>query len=96
MAIVPLLFGVTGPPSTESVVIAPAPSVAQVPPETATVVAAECLGWEEDLGTVQTGKLADIIIVDGDPLADIAVLRDPGKIALVVKDGAVAANRIAR
>ena len=36
---------------------------------------------------IEVGKLADLILVDGDPLADLTALR---KIALVVKDGAVA------
>jgi imidazolonepropionase-like amidohydrolase len=56
--------------------------------------AAECLGWEDDLGTVAAGKLADLVVVNGDPLADIARLRDPQNIALVIKDGTVAANRL--
>jgi imidazolonepropionase-like amidohydrolase len=43
---------------------------------------------------VKPGKLADLVVVAGDPLADIAVLRDPARIALVVKDGRVAANRM--
>ena len=64
--------------------------------QAATGWAAECLGQEEDLGTVRAGKLADLLVVNGDPLADIAVLRDIGRIALVVKDGKVAANRMAR
>ncbi|HVB16819.1 MAG TPA: amidohydrolase family protein, partial [Stellaceae bacterium] len=58
--------------------------------------AAECLGQEDELGTVKPGRLADLVVVDGDPLADIAILRDPARIALVVKDGLVAANRMAR
>ena len=53
------------------------------------------MGWEDELGTLAPGKLADVVVVNGDPLADISVLRDPAKIALVVKDGAVAANRLA-
>jgi imidazolonepropionase-like amidohydrolase len=61
----------------------------------ATGWAAECLGQEDELGTIAPGKLADLVVVKGDPLADIAVLRDPANIALVVKDGAVAANRLA-
>jgi imidazolonepropionase-like amidohydrolase len=62
--------------------------------QAATGWAAECLGREDELGTVQPGKLADLVVVDGDPLADIALLRDPARIALVVKDGRIAANRI--
>src|SRR6266851_2683686 len=62
--------------------------------QAATGWAAECLGQEEDLGTLEPGKLADLVVVDGDPLADINVLRDLGRIALVIKDGKVAANRM--
>ncbi|HTZ37157.1 MAG TPA: amidohydrolase family protein [Stellaceae bacterium] len=60
-----------------------------------TAWAAECCGREAELGTVETGKLADLVVVRGDPLADIALLRDPANIALVLKDGAVAADRMA-
>src|SRR4029077_9129736 len=48
--------------------------------QAATGWAAECLGWEEELGTAQPGKLADLVAVKGDPLADIAMLRDPARI----------------
>jgi imidazolonepropionase-like amidohydrolase len=63
--------------------------------QAATGWAAECLGQQDELGTVRPGKLADLVVVAGDPLADIAVLRDPMRIALVIKDGQVAANRLA-
>ena len=56
--------------------------------------AAECCGKEGELGTVEAGKLADLVVVRGDPLADITVLREVENIALVVKDGAIAANRM--
>src|SRR5437588_3529865 len=64
--------------------------------QAATGWAAECLGREAELGTIERGKLADLVVVKGDPLADIALLREPEHIALVIKDGAVAANRMAR
>jgi imidazolonepropionase-like amidohydrolase len=64
--------------------------------QAATGWAAECLGQEADLGTVAPGKLADLVAVAGDPLADITVLRDQQRIALVIKDGTVAANRMSR
>jgi imidazolonepropionase-like amidohydrolase len=60
----------------------------------ATGWAAECIGRGDDLGTVEAGKLADIVVVDGDPLADVAVLQNPAQIALVVKGGEIAANRL--
>jgi len=62
----------------------------------ATGWAAECLGLEHDIGTVEKGKLADLIVVAGDPLGDVAVLQDPERIALVLKGGEIAANRLAQ
>jgi imidazolonepropionase-like amidohydrolase len=59
----------------------------------ATGWAAECIGREADLGTVEKGKLADLVVVAGDPLADVAILQDSNRIALVIKDGAIAADR---
>ena len=52
----------------------------------ATKVGAEYLGVEKDLGTIEEGKLADLIIVDGDPLKNI---RDTRNIVAVIKDGEV-------
>ncbi len=62
--------------------------------QAATGWAAECLGWEDELGIVAPGKLADLAVVAGDPLSDIALLRDPARIALVIKDGEIVANRM--
>jgi imidazolonepropionase-like amidohydrolase len=61
----------------------------------ATGWAAECLGLKRDLGTVEKGKLADLVVVAGDPLGDVAMLQDPARIALVLKGGEIAANRLA-
>ncbi len=54
-----------------------------------TSVAAACLGWEDAVGTLEIGKLADVVVTRTDPLADIRSLEDPDNIAVVVKDGAV-------
>ncbi len=54
--------------------------------QAATRTAAEHLGRGDDLGTLETGKLADLIIVEGDPLENISVLRTPW---VVMKDGRV-------
>jgi imidazolonepropionase-like amidohydrolase len=51
--------------------------------------AAECLGWEAQVGTLEPGKLADIIITRGDPLRDIRALENPDNILLVMKDGKI-------
>lgn len=53
----------------------------------ATRINAEALGLEHDLGTIQPGKLADLLVVNGDPLEDISVLRDKKNITRVFKDG---------
>jgi imidazolonepropionase-like amidohydrolase len=53
----------------------------------ATGTAAQALGLGDRLGTVAEGKLADLIVVDGDPLASPAVLSDPGRIWLVLQQG---------
>lgn len=44
---------------------------------------------EGDLGTIEQGKLADLVLVAGDVLADVTILTDPSRIALVIKDGAI-------
>lgn len=54
-----------------------------------TRVSAELLGLSDQLGTLTAGKTADLILCDGDPLADIGVLGDPGNIVCVVQDGVV-------
>ncbi len=47
------------------------------------------------LGTLQAGKLADLIVVDGNPLDDPRVLQGPDKIRLVMKDGQLCKNALA-
>ena len=57
--------------------------------------AAACCGLEGDLGTLEAGKLADLIVVDGKPLSDITVLQERESIKLVMKEGTVYRNLIA-
>jgi imidazolonepropionase-like amidohydrolase len=54
--------------------------------QTATVNAADLLGWTDRIGTVEQGKFADIIAVNGDPLKDVTLLQSP---TLVMKGGTV-------
>jgi imidazolonepropionase-like amidohydrolase len=56
---------------------------------TATVTPAEMLGWSDRLGTVEAGKLADIVAVSGDPLANISELEN---VKFVMKEGVVYKN----
>ena len=55
--------------------------------QAATGWAAECLGIEKETGTVQPGKTADLVVIDGDPLRDITLLQDRSRIKLVMKGG---------
>ena len=61
--------------------------------QAATGWAAECLGWSADLGTVAPGKLADLVLVQGDPLQDITVLQDRKRLKLVFKRGRICVDR---
>jgi imidazolonepropionase-like amidohydrolase len=55
--------------------------------------AAQCLALERDVGTLEAGRLADMVVVNGNPLDDITVLADPARIELVLKGSAVCADR---
>ena len=55
--------------------------------EAGTRVSAEALGIEALTGTLKPGRRADLQIVHGDPLSDIAILENPDAIALVLRDG---------
>jgi len=58
-----------------------------------TKYAAEALGLADQLGTVEVGKLGDIVLVDGDPLSDISVLQEKEKILLVLREGEYVVDR---
>jgi imidazolonepropionase-like amidohydrolase len=60
----------------------------------ATKHGSELLRMEHLCGTVEEGKRADILVVDGDPLADIAILQDRSKLTMVMKDGKVMVNTL--
>ena len=53
----------------------------------ATKVGAECLDMDKEVGTIETGKYADLVILDGDPLADIRILQEETRIIQVFKGG---------
>lgn len=61
----------------------------------ATKTNAELLGLSEELGTIEPGKLADLILVDGDPLSDISVLqRYRQRITLIMQGGRIYKNTL--
>ena len=59
----------------------------------ATGTAAQALGLDEYVGTIEPGKLADLVIVDGDPVQEPRLLADPGRIWLVLQLGVPAAGQ---
>ncbi len=56
----------------------------------ATLYGGQIMMKPNELGVVKEGFLADLLLVDGDPLANLAILRDPKRILAVMKDGAFA------
>jgi imidazolonepropionase-like amidohydrolase len=56
--------------------------------------AAQCLEREEDLGTLEPGKIADALVIDGDPLDDITILEERSRLRLIMKEGAIVKNRL--
>jgi imidazolonepropionase-like amidohydrolase len=61
----------------------------------ATRTGAEIMGREAEFGTVEAGKLADLLIVDGDVLADISLLQNRSRFLAVMQGGVVKAGRYA-
>jgi len=59
----------------------------------ATKTAAEAIGIENKTGTLERGKSADVILVDGDPLQDISLLSTEDKIKMVMKEGEIVITR---
>jgi imidazolonepropionase-like amidohydrolase len=53
-----------------------------------TKTAAECSELH-GVGTLEVGKLADLLVVDGDPLQDVRLFRDRSKLLMIMKDGMV-------
>ncbi|MBX9964967.1 MAG: amidohydrolase family protein [Burkholderiales bacterium] len=57
------------------------------------IVAATRLGGElmmkaDELGQIKPGFIADLVLVDGDPLADVSILRDKSKLRAIMRGGA--------
>ncbi len=59
-----------------------------------TKTAADCLGWQDRVGTLEAGKLADVIISRVDPLTNLKGLENTNNIAFVMKDGAILKDQL--
>lgn len=60
----------------------------------ATRIAAEASGLQNAVGTIERGKVADIVVVDGNPLTNVDLLLNPSNIVLVIKEGKVVKNTV--
>jgi imidazolonepropionase-like amidohydrolase len=61
----------------------------------ATKTGAEILGRDKELGTLQAGKLADVLVVEGDPVKDIRILEDRSRFIAVLQGGIIKAGQLA-
>jgi imidazolonepropionase-like amidohydrolase len=61
--------------------------------QASTINDADLLGWSDKVGTIEPGKWADIVAVDGDPLADVTTLE---RVKFVMKGGEVVKNLYAK
>ena len=55
--------------------------------QAATRIGGEIMLKPGELGMIREGWLADLLLVDGDPLADVTVMQDRAKLAMIMKDG---------
>jgi imidazolonepropionase-like amidohydrolase len=62
----------------------------------ATKTGAEIMGRGHEFGTLEPGKLADVLVVDGDVMADIALLEDRKKFIAVMQGGVIKAGQLAK
>jgi len=60
----------------------------------ATKVNSEIMKMDKDVGTLEVGKMADLIIVDGDPLKDVKILQDKARIKMVMIGGEPVVDRM--
>jgi imidazolonepropionase-like amidohydrolase len=57
---------------------------------------AELMRRADELGTIEPGKLADLLVIDGDPLADIGILKQQEKLLAIMKGGAFVKDDLRR
>jgi len=57
--------------------------------QSGTMINAEALGWQDQIGSIETGKYADLIAASGDPVSDITELQE---VKFVMKGGKVIRN----
>lgn len=60
----------------------------------ATKTAAEACRVDDKVGTLEVGKVADLLVVNGDPLSDISILQDESHLLLIMKEGCVCVDKM--
>jgi imidazolonepropionase-like amidohydrolase len=60
----------------------------------ATKMGAQCMGLGDEVGILREGMLADLLVIDGDPLQDVTILQDRTHLRLITKDGALVKNAL--
>jgi imidazolonepropionase-like amidohydrolase len=55
--------------------------------QAATKYGGQIMGMGNELGMIREGYLADMLLVDGDPLADVRILQDRKRLVAIMKDG---------
>ena len=56
--------------------------------------AALALGLQDEIGTIEVGKFADLLVIDGNPLADISVLTHKERIRMVMQNGRIVVENL--
>ena len=56
--------------------------------------AALALGLQDEIGMIEVGKFADLLIIDGDPLADIGILAQKERIRMVMRNGRIVVENL--
>ena len=59
----------------------------------ATKTGAEIMGASDQIGTLETGKLADLLVINGNPFEDIRILEDRTKFYAVIQNGIIKAGQ---
>jgi imidazolonepropionase-like amidohydrolase len=62
--------------------------------KTATINAARCIGVDDHVGSLEEGKIADIVVISANPLEDITCLKEPDNLMAVIKNGVIVGGRI--
>ena len=62
----------------------------------ATKTGAQIMGREDEFGTLEVGKLGDVLVVDGDVLKDVSILEDRKRFVAVLQGGAIKAGQLAK